>query len=116
VENIAPPVELTGQVTAFFKPAGGGDLVNGRSSRDYCINYPFLVSDNYPSFRLGVSFESDVEPEPVLSDFAAVNAGLSSYGFVADTGRAGFDITPTDPTAVCYVTYKGFIIFVGNYN
>lgn len=116
VENIAPPVGMTGNVNAVLLIPSGESGINSRVTTDYCLNYPFVVSAEYPAFRFGVDFEADVEPTPVLSDFAAVNAELSAFSFNTSNGRAGVNVTPADPASVCYVTYKGFIVFVGNYN
>ena len=116
VENIAPPVELSGQVAANLNPipqySAEGQSI--RNTNDYCINYPFRVSDSLPYFRLIVFFEDG--SQAAETDFELENATSSYFAFDDSTHRALFGFAPDDPAAVCYVTYKGFIVFVGNYN
>lgn len=115
VENIAPPVELTGQVSAVLNPiaAYSDDGVMMESTRNYCLNYAHKVTAAYPFFRVSVRFEdgSEVSQE----DFVVTGGDLSAFVATQSSGLYAFAIQPTDPAAVCYVTYKGFIVFVGNY-
>lgn len=116
VENIAPPVEMTGQVRGYFVPDVKTieNPAAQRTSYDYCLNFNVMVTDELPGFRIGVAYESG--SVPALADFEGVNCALSSYFNSESQQLVLFGVTPTDPAAVCYVTYKGFIIFVGNYN
>lgn len=116
VENVAPPVELSGQVIGYLVPNVGsvGGYAAVRSSSNYCINFNEMVTDDLKGFRIVVSHE--IGSVPAFEDFEGVNCALSAFAVSESQPTVVFGITPTDPAAVCYVTYKGFIIFVGNYN
>lgn len=115
VENIAPPVELRGYVYARLQSAASSssDNILTESADDYCLNYKHKVSADFPFLRVGVGFEGGSEPSQ--SDFIVVGGVLSEYFYSDSTYNSYFSIQPTDPAAVCYVTFKGFIVFVGNY-
>ena len=115
VENIAPPVELSGLVRGYFVPDVStiSNYASNRASNDYCLNYDVMVTDELPGFRIGVTYESG--SAPAFGDFEGVNCALSTFFNSESTSQVLFGVTPTDPAAVCYVTYKGFIVFVGNY-
>lgn len=115
VENIAPPVEMQGRVWAgnTSSASSSTDRIREVASNNYCVQFDSMVSDAYPFFRLVVYLEEGVEAQE--SDFVAVNAELSNFRYVAEENRTLLGIQPTDPSAVCYVTFKGFIVFVGNY-
>lgn len=116
VENIAPPVEMTGRLNSRLSASASSsaDYIREVSSRNYCINFDSMVTSSYPYFRLSVYLEGSAEAQ--LGDFEAVNASLSNFSLNEQSRLALVTIQPTDTSAVCYVTYKGFIIFVGNYN
>lgn len=116
VENIAPPVELTGQVDAIQWDAvtGATETAHFKVSNDYCLNYPFKVSQELPYIRFRVFLADGVEASQ--DDFSFVNCTAEGFGFIQSGNGAAMTLTPVDPAAVCYVTYKGFIVFVGNYN
>lgn len=115
VDGIYPPSELTGQVHAWLSD-GATEVpsqVNPRQTNDYCLNYPFMVTEGSPFIYIRV-----YKPEgtPLASDdFTFVNCEAVLVSGGASGNRAFVNIKPIDPTAVCYVTYKGFIFFVGNY-
>lgn len=116
VENIAPPVELRGGVTAGLvtNPATWDGQTETLRSRDYCLNFPRMVTSDLKGFRINVDVVAGSEIES--SDFAAENGVLSGFSPHPDQNFYALGVAPTDPAAVCYVTYKGFIVFVGNYN
>lgn len=115
VENIAPPVELAGSVVGYLVPDVSAltNYTATRATNNYCLNFNVMVTDALPGFRLNIAYESG--SVPAFEDFAGVNCELSSYFNSESNQRVLFGVTPTDPAAVCYVTYKGFIIFIGNY-
>jgi hypothetical protein len=116
VENVAPPAELRGFVAARLNPtaAYSPDYILYEETNDYCLNYKHKVSADFPFFRIVVGFENDFVPSQ--DDFVATGCDISEFAFTASSKDCGMGLQPTDPNSVCYVTYKGFIIFVGNYN
>ena len=116
VENIAPPVELRGYLYGRLNAEASSSAANILTERtdDYCLNYKHKVTADYPYFRIGVGFEGETVPS--RDDFAIVGGALSDYNWNSTSLNSSFAILPTDPDTVCYATYKGFIIFVGNYN
>lgn len=115
VDGIYPPSDLTGSVAATQRssPGGGGEQRNQRQVDDYFLNYPFKVSDSWPVFRVYVGQDED---NPLVeSEFAGVNCTLSGFAPSSSNRSLGFVVAPADASSVCYVTYRGFIVFVGNY-
>lgn len=116
VENVAPPVELSGVLASWLVPDVSklSGSVATLSTNNYCLNFAVHVDDVNVGFRVRVGFDSGFTPSE--SDFVGVGCDLSAFNLDEPNNLEYFGITPTDPAAVCYVTYKGFIIFVGNYN
>ena len=116
VENVAPPVELTGAVVAWLVPdvSKRADAAATDISRDYCLNFAKRVDDVNVGFRVQVNLDGSFTPSE--SDFVGVGCALSAFTTDETLHIVFFGVTPTDPATVCYVTYKGFIIFVANYN
>lgn len=82
-----------------------------RSNVD-CVNYPYMVDASYTSFYIRIGKEDD-PISAVESDFVIVNGGISS---LTRTGPYTFlFFAPLNADEICYVTYKGYIIFVCNY-
>lgn len=116
VENIAPPVGMQGRVNArqIVSTSEIEGNYNLQQTENYCLNYPFIVSADYAAFRVFFRIVSGTELNE--DDFSGFNCELSSIGTTQAGTEFYFVAQPTDPAAVCYVTYKGFIIFVANYN
>lgn len=74
-----------------------------------CINYPFMVNGVTPNFIFLVGIANVVDEELTLHN-CTVNA------FSYPDGQSIFNVTPVDPSAVCYIEYKSFIIAVFNYS
>lgn len=115
VDGIYPPSELTGRISGSRVPDvssfDGADLQF--STDDYCLNYPYRVTLGRPGFRLSVPYNEG--SSIANSDFQCVGGVLSDFYNVSAQGYISFGVTPSDPYSVCYVNFKGFIIFVGNY-
>lgn len=115
VDGVYPPSELSGRLTAWMPLPGGGqsEQINYKSTSEGCLNYPYMVNDTYPSIRVGVYFTSvDVREEGQL---VGVGCSVTDISFPEDSPVIGFTVSPAVSSQVCYVTYKGFIVFVGNY-
>lgn len=77
-----------------------------------CANYPHMVQGSFSSFLLYIG--SDELPfDSVRDDFVTVGCNIT---FFSSTGwRARIVVEPSSETEVCYITFKGFIVFVANY-
>lgn len=115
VENIAPPVEMDGEVRGFLVDRAGSPTVWEQQLRslNYCLQYPHMVSSELPTFAVQVVAESG--STLARDDFSVGGGSVDAFAFNESTSTATVYVTPTDPAAVCYVTYKGFVLFVGNY-
>ena len=78
-----------------------------------CLNYPYLVNTNYPSFRMIIG-DQNHPVEATSDDFVAFGGTISDYEDL--TGRCRMRITPSTASDPVYVTLKGYIIFVANYS
>lgn len=77
-----------------------------------CINYPYKPSGAYSRIRL--SFTPNARPyEAERSDFEVINGTVSS--FTPGSNNVQIYFTPSSSDQVCYIKFKGYIIFVGNY-
>jgi hypothetical protein len=116
VENIAPPVEMSGEVRAFLVDKASSPSVWNEQLRslNYCLQYPRMVSNELPYFAIQVVAESG--STLVRDDFTVEGGSIDGFAFNETTYTATVYVAPTNPAAVCYMTYKDFIVFVGNYN
>lgn len=116
VSGITPPSELSGYIQGVQQNevAYTADFYNLQSSNSACLNYPYMVSPDLMYFRLVMDV---VDKEAIQqSDYSFVNCSSVDYSPVAVSERIAITLQLTDPTSVCYLAYKGFIIFVGNYS
>lgn len=114
VQGITMPTDITGQVNARQTPGQSlADAVNVVEGANGCVNYPYKSSQELPYFCLYLAFKEQA-PESE-SDFVGHNCTLGGYS-VGGTGKYCFIYaSPTNADEPAYVTYKDFIIFVGNY-
>lgn len=114
VQGIVYPSEMTGVIYAYLVDAGNNNIAGSRrETDDYCLNYPLKVGGDAVFLNPNVFFESLDNVQE--SDFEVVNGTFSTLTLVTASNLALMIITPTDADKVVYVTYKGVIIFVGNY-
>ena len=113
VSGITPPTELSGAVNAQLCDAGGqGVAGTGRGTTNYCLNFAFKNSASYPKLYVQVVFDEGAEPSADDFTYHNINGTLnwnaSSHYFSNYLEVVDFD-------SPAYIEYKGFIVFVGNY-
>lgn len=114
VSGITVPEELPSYMSArlYKNSSTTSDAVTVQS--DYCINYPHKVSVDYPTVRLDIGSQDSSMADATDADFTTVNCSksvvASGYAY-----RKSYQFTPTDPSEVAYVMFKGFIILVFQY-
>lgn len=114
VSGITYPAEMTGTVAAYLVDENNQNVDGSRrETNEYCLNYPLKVGGEAVALNPSVVF-SDLE-NVQESDFEVTNGAFSVFQLVTASNLAVMIITPTDADKVVYVTYKGVIIFVGNY-
>lgn len=114
VQGIVYPSEMTGEIYAYLVDAGNNNIAGSRrETDDYCLNYPLKVGGDAVFLNPNVFFHSLDNVQE--SDFEVVNGTFSTLTLVTASNLALMIITPTDADKVVYVTYKGALIFVGNY-
>lgn len=77
-----------------------------------CINYPYKPTPERDQFRLSIGSE-DAPVIAASADFEVFN-GEKVWFTTYEYSSAVF-FKPNSDTEVCYVKYKGYIVFVGNY-
>ena len=90
--------------------SSGGSSINVRDERSVkCINYDFLVNEDYPYYFFAMYVSGVVE-----GDFVCTNCVVNAFDSSETATRLNFSVT--DITKPAYVTYKGFIVAVFNYS
>lgn len=77
-----------------------------------CVNYNHMVDDVYTRFRIRIG-DADRPFAPERSDFAVFNGSI--VWFTPFDSFISIAVLPDDVTRPCSLTYKGYIVFVGNY-
>ena len=110
VTGIVTPSDLTGRVVAGLAANSGGTSVPAGSleTQEGCLNFPKMVTEAFPYIRVFVYGDSLEE-----TDFSPVGCTIDRS--TAIDGGIVLALRPTSATSVCYVTYEGYIFFVGNY-
>lgn len=114
IQGIEYPSEMTGSITATLKDSEYHNISGTyRTTQAYCLNYPLKIGGNATFLSPIVSFD-DVD-NVQQSDFEVVGGTISLYQPVSQDNYIQLTIAPTAADKVVYVSYKGSIIFVGNY-
>lgn len=115
VRDIGMPSDMTGQVNARQTPGMSlADAVNVVEASNGCVNYPYKSSQELPYFCLFVAFDEQAPASE--DDFRGYNCTLSGYSVGSSGDSCLIYASPIDADKPAYVTYKNFIIFVGNYS
>lgn len=115
VDGIYPPSELTGLIVGKRSVDGSasGGSTDSTSTNGYCLNFAGWVSEEYPAFRLGVYYRDADDRN--IDDYTFVNCSVVDPATPSENAILGFGVAISDVSKPCYVSYKGFIVFVGNY-
>lgn len=115
VQGIVKPAALTGGVWASQKAdSSAGTGSNAQGGNVGCLNYPFKVSEALPNYWVLVAFSSDA-PENAEA-FELGNCTVAGYSRDSTNKQARLSITPTDTSSPCWLSYSGYVFFVGNYS
>ena len=114
ISGIVVPEALPCRMQAEWHTTGGEYINPIIGSSVYCLNYPHGLGVDDVEFRITLGATSSPFPETVIDDWTGVNCNVRIY---RPEGNAFVSVyaTPIDPDQVCYVYYKDFIVFVGNY-
>lgn len=93
--------------SASYSPENNADGLLIESGN--CINYPHVVTEQYPNFLLRFFFE-----DADRADFNPVNASIVASN--PQNESIFLNVSPTDATKPAYIMYQGFIIAVINYS
>ena len=114
VQGIVYPSEMTGHVIAYLYNENNQAISGSfRESFTNCLNYPLKVGGDAVALASSVFFTDIANVQQ--SDFEVINGSFKSLRLIDEGDFAQMVITPTDADEVVYATYKGSIIFVGNY-
>lgn len=113
VQGIVTPSELSGLVTARLATASATNDNTYRSTNSGCLNYNVKVTESYPYLFLQVAFDEGATI--VTSEFDLIGGQLIGDYDLSSDNYCMFRMQPNDADEPCYVTYKGYVLFVGNY-
>lgn len=114
VQGIIVPSEMTGSVFAYLANSGNGQSVEtGEGTFDYCLNFPKKVTEDLPRLKVFVVFDDVTDVEE--SDFSITGGTKGAFDKDTVNNRCWMSIIPDNPDSLVYMTYKDFIVFVGNY-
>lgn len=114
VTGVSFPTEFNSEVGAWLVDTNGNrDNASFVKAFDICLNYAKVTSQSYP--RMYVRAYVDDIAEVAESDFVVTGASLVNYEENAVESCVELLIQPTSAETVSYVSFKGYIFFVGNY-
>lgn len=114
VTGITYPTEFAGEVGGWLV-----DTNNERVTESFekalgsCLNYEQVISASYPKMYVR-TYVNDIA-DIAESDFEVNGATLVAYEPSAGENYVDLLIQPTNAETVSYVSFKGYIFFVGNY-
>jgi hypothetical protein len=113
VQGIVTPSELSGNVTARLADASTTDNDSYRSTDSGCLNYKMKVTATYPYIFVQVGFDEGATID--TSEFELIGGQLIGDYDLSNPNYCMFRLQPNDADEPCYVTYKDYVLFVGNY-
>lgn len=114
VSGIAHPADMTGAVRAYLADIGSHvDSSTEMSTTSGCLNYPKKVTEDYPYIKLFAGFTSQPTGE---GDMVYHNCTVADGNWDSEESELMQVLAITDDSKPAYITYKGYIFFVGNYD
>lgn len=114
VTGVSFPTEFASEIGAWLVDTNGNrDNASFVKANDICLNYEKVTSQSYP--RMYVRVYVDDIAEVAESDFVVTGASLVNYEENAVESCVELLIQPTSAETVSYISFKGYIFFVGNY-
>lgn len=115
VRGIVVPANLSGTIgAALASPNGENNNDTWRTVNTKCLNFPEVVSEEYPYFNVYVYVADVTEVEQ--TDFTVSNGSIVNFTPRPEASLVIVRIEPTDVSQACYMEYEDFIVFVGNYS
>lgn len=112
VNGVVRPEEMSGRVFAYqIAATTGADGVNLQATSNYCLNYPYKVTQELPYFLVNIMC---AEGETIDVDDITVENGTDRRSSVGED-RTYIYVDAADSSQPVVIRYKGFIVFVGNY-
>lgn len=113
VEGVTVPEELSGRVVAQLSDSEDHAYQpSWRETSDGCLNYNLKNSAEYPKVFVGLYFDAG---EIGSDDDIVIHNGEGTFVPESQYNRLIAYIQVNDLNSPVYLTYKGFIFFVGNY-
>ena len=115
LSGIVIPVGLPSNMIARQFDVSLTHHINRQSIIADCLNYPFLMNEDYPVYSFIIGDNSHPLDNPTADDFVYVNCS----DMIAPTFSASdavLRLQVIDTNKVAYVMYKDFIVFVFNYS
>lgn len=114
VSGIVPPADMTGAVRAYLADIGSHvDSSTEMSTTSGCLNYPKKVTEDYPYIKLFAGFTSRPTGE---GDMVYHNCTVADGDWDSEASELMQVLSITDDSKPAYITYKGYIFLVGNYD
>lgn len=114
VEGIVVPDRLPTQMSMSQSSSPNGSPINTLQGNFNCINYPYLVDEEHPYYKLLLSGSTSQWGEADFNDFEGHNAQIQRVADASST-LMRISMLVEDEQSVAYLTYQGFIITVFNY-
>ena len=114
VSGINHPADMTGAVRAYLADIGSHvDSSTEISTTSGCLNYPKKVTEDYPYIKVFAGFTSQPTGE---GDMIYNNCSVADASWDSAESELVLILSITDDSKPAYVTYKGYIFLVGNYD
>ena len=114
VSGIAVPSNLPTNMTGRQYTSNLSGSVNNVRFTGNCINYPYLVREDYPVYRFTFGDSEDPFGLETIESFELINCEVSSEPVFTEES-ALLRVMVTDDSEVAYIKYNGFIVAVFNY-
>lgn len=114
ISGIVVPDALPCRMVAEWRVDGGAFMNETVLANAYCVNYPYGNGVEDVEFRIGYGIAANPFPETTIDDWTGVNCNVRLYRPEGSAAAYIYAVV-TDSSQVCYIYYKDFIVFVGNY-